>query len=378
MDFRAVVFVPALAGCAITGFVFALFAAHYYLTVLESTGSGAKRVAWPSEPFVDHFWKPFYLAWLMGLWLGPAWLLGRTVAADAGAAWPRFAVPLVVLWVCYPVSQLSSLGGPTIWLPLHPGVLAKLTRRPVVAVGFLGLSALTLALFGVALQWTFFTGGFVWLFLGSPVLVLAWLVYARLLGRVAYSLMFTKSYPGRRKKKRARNDAEGGEAVRRPSAGGAEEPEPEAAFAQPSDLPPVVTPDEGPLTGYDVKFDAPPPVRKKRVVAEVAAPHPEPAAGTRVSSDEDDDTTPYGVNAAEVQPEDRAPPVVIKPSADEMRLLDRSDAPRPVKQVWTGEVFAFLGQPETWVVVVTLSAMCVVFGGMVRVARTFNPVPGGG
>ena len=50
MDLRAVIFVPALVGSVIAGFVFLLFAAHYYLTVLEGTGAGAKEVTWISEP----------------------------------------------------------------------------------------------------------------------------------------------------------------------------------------------------------------------------------------------------------------------------------------------------------------------------------------
>ena len=65
MDLRAVIFVPALVGAIICGFVFLMFASHYYLTVLESTATGAKDVTWLSEPITDNFWKPFYLAWLL-------------------------------------------------------------------------------------------------------------------------------------------------------------------------------------------------------------------------------------------------------------------------------------------------------------------------
>ena len=113
----ALIFVPALVGCVVFGFVFALFAANHYLTVLQSTGSGAKQVVWVSEPMVDNFWKVFYLGWLIGLWLGPAWLLGRAFATSVDQPWMRYAVPLSVFWICYPVSQLSSLSGPQLALP---------------------------------------------------------------------------------------------------------------------------------------------------------------------------------------------------------------------------------------------------------------------
>ena len=40
MNLGALIFVPALVGSVVFGCVFALFAAHYYLTVLEGTGAG--------------------------------------------------------------------------------------------------------------------------------------------------------------------------------------------------------------------------------------------------------------------------------------------------------------------------------------------------
>ena len=152
MDLRAVIFVPALAGSVIFGFLFALFAAHYYLTAMQSTGSGSRDVVWVSEPILDHFWKVFYLAWLIGLWLGPAYLIGQAYTAGSDSAWLRLAVPLAVFWLCYPVSQLSSLGGSTIWLPLHPDVFGRLAQKPGVVLGFFALSAAVLAVFGVAFK----------------------------------------------------------------------------------------------------------------------------------------------------------------------------------------------------------------------------------
>ncbi|MDB5307703.1 MAG: hypothetical protein JWO38_1905 [Gemmataceae bacterium] len=391
MDLRAVIFVPALVGSVIFGFVFALYAAHYYLTVLQSTGSGSKEVVWVNEPIIDHFWKVFYLTWLIGLWLGPAWVLGRVSAAGSDAVWFRYVVPVAVLWVCYPVSQLSSLAGPSIWLPLIPDVFGRLARKPAVVLGFFGLSGATLAGFGLAFHWVFNAPGLVWLFVGSPLLVVTGLLYARLLGRLAFVLMFTKSVLSRkRKRKRARSADAPRDDGRVPGGGTGEEAEDSGhVFTQPSDLPPINTPDEGPLSGYDVTVEDHRPKPRKRVVAEVAGSDPPPRSKAdspphegktsppRRGSEDDEDATPYGVNEPEVQPEERAPVDVVKPSAVEMQLLNRDDAPRPPKQVWTGEIFAFLVQPGTVTVILMLSAMCVGVGGMVRIAREFNPVAAG-
>jgi len=390
MDLRAVIFVPALAGCVIFGFVFALFASHYYLMLLQGTGAGAKRVTWDSEPILDNFWKVFYLAWLIGLWLGPAWLLGRALTGGSSAVWPGYAVPLAVFWLCYPVSQLSSLSGPSIWLPLHPDVFGRLARRPGVVLGYLLLSGVTLAGLGLGFYWTFRADGLHWLAIGSVVFVTFGLLYARLLGRLAFVLVFTRSILSRRKKKRPAADEVGNTGTKREEDDAAANPESDGGaatgFTQPSDLPPIHTPDEGPLSGYDVKFDDAPRKRRKRVVAEVIkeganvhsiadAERSEPAPQVRPHRpDDDEDDTPYGVNEAEVTPEVRAPAAVVKPSAEEMRLLNRDDAPKPPKRVWTADVFAFLAQPETITVVLLLWVLCAVAGGMVRIARQFNPV----
>ena len=56
MDMNAVIFVPALAGSVICGFFFLMFASHYFLTIMESTGVGAKEVTWFSEPILDNAW----------------------------------------------------------------------------------------------------------------------------------------------------------------------------------------------------------------------------------------------------------------------------------------------------------------------------------
>jgi hypothetical protein len=66
----------------------------------------------------------------------------------------------------------------------------------------------------------------------------------------------------------------------------------------------------------------------------------------------------------------------MKPRADELALLDRRDAPRAPKRVWSAELFAFLAQSGTLSAMVILSLIGVLAGAAVRVARMFNPVAG--
>ncbi|HEY2911604.1 MAG TPA: hypothetical protein VGI99_15235, partial [Gemmataceae bacterium] len=259
MDLRAVIFVPALVGCVLFGFVFALFTARYYLNVLQSTGAGAKRVVWITGPILDNFGDVFDLAWLIGVGLIPALFVGRVFAAGSDQTWLRYAVPLAVFWICYPVSQMSSLSGPSIWLPLHPDVFGRLARKPHLVVGFLALSSLAIVALGFGFYWTFVANGMITLVGGSVVFVVALLFYARLLGRVAFVLMFTRSLFARKKKKRdVESISQGAESAERDlisrDAESAERSAPDEGFIQPSELPPIQTPDEGPMHGYNISF----------------------------------------------------------------------------------------------------------------------------
>ena len=378
-DMSAIIFVPALAGSAIFGFVFALFAAHHYLSVVQSAGAGARDVVWVSEPIVDHFWKVFYLLWLIGLWLGPAYFIGRAYTSGSDSTWLRLAVPLAVFWVCYPISQLSSLSAATIWLPLTPDVFGRLAQKPGVTLGFYLCSAAVLAVFGVAFQWTFLTANqYERLFVGAPLLIASGLLYGRLVGRLAFVLAYTKPLLSPKKKRKRDRDEDAADEAERPR------------VRQPSERPPIQTPDEGPITGYDLTDDEEPPKKpRKRVRAEAAEPDPEPVnvrprrpakpSGDRSRrwTDDDEDKTPYGMTAAEVVPEEPKPAAdVAKPSAEEMRLISKDDVPKPPKQAWTPQLMAFLVQPDTLAVVGLLSLMCIMTGLMVRICRQFNPAAG--
>lgn len=382
MDLRALIFLPALVGAAICAYVFFTFAAHYYLTVLESTAAGAKHVTWIGETLTDMFGKPFYLAWLLCLWLGPAYIIGRALAGTMQFPWLTLAVPVLVAWLLYPVSQLSSLSASSVWIPLHPQALARLVQKPGVTLGFFVLTLPVFALGGLAFRWSFLTSG-QWdlLFAGVPLLVIAMFLYARLLGRLAFALMFTKDLLKRKKKKKPK-----------PEKAKIASDEPEVPVAvQPSELPPINTPD-GELAGYNVLIAADAPAPKKRVTAEVVedssdpAPEPTPARKSskshsleraRTWDDDDEDKAPYGVNAPEGKVvEEHVPEAVLKPSAEELALLDRRDAPKPPKRVWTAELFVFFGQPATITAMMILCAVGVGAGVMVRVARQFNPMSG--
>jgi hypothetical protein len=249
MDMGALVLVPAIAGCVVVGFPLALFAANAYLTILQQSGAGAKLVEWPKESIPDHFWKVFYLAWIIGLWLGPAIFIGRWAGRMSGSEFVAFALPIAVFWLVFPVSQMSSLSGPTIWLPLWPDVPVRMVHKRAATLGFYAWSGVLLIVFGAAFHWTFLGSNLVLLLIGAPLLVVCWAMYARLLGRLAFVLMFARPW-SERKRAKPRKPRTG----RYPGEDKAEEVLPPIStptrFQQPSQQTPLQSPSDGPTGSH--------------------------------------------------------------------------------------------------------------------------------
>jgi hypothetical protein len=266
-------------------------------------------------------------------------------------------------------------------------VFARLAQKPVVTAGFYALTLPVYALFGLSLKWAYLTkGDWHLLLVGVPLMALAMLLNARLLGRLAFALLFTKNLFARKKAKKPKAD--------RPRLARAEEYDPPPPVAaQPSELPPIDTPD-GELAGYNVLMADDPPAPKKRVKAVAADDADEPPAPkkprrkpkadkrpqdlARAWDEDDEDRTPYTMGPAEGEPlpPERPAAELAVPKADEMALLDRRDVPKPPKRVWSAEVLAFLPQPGTVSALLVLSVLGVFAGVMVRAARAFDPTAG--
>jgi hypothetical protein len=405
MDLRALIFVPALVGSIIFTFILLLFASSYYLTVLESTATGARDVTWQQgEGITDNFWKPFYLSWLLCLWFGPAYVIGRSLAASADEPSLAIIMPVLVAWLLYPVSQLSSLSSASVWIPLHPQVLARLMQRPGTALGFLALTLPVFALGGLAFDWSFRTEG-EWqlLFLGAPLLALAGLLYARLLGRLAFALVFTRDLLARKKRK---NDPEPKprKRVEEPLDSCPEE-EPHGEALADEKVATVMSPLDGEVAGYNILMADDPPAPRNRVLAEVVeddaadeVTHPlrdstdepeetytldepaSPAPAIRRSqawTDDDEDATPYDLSPSLVEKEPPPRPAIFEPDAKEVALLTRTEEGLAPKRTWSPDLVSFVLQPGTISALLVISTFVVAAGVMVRLARAFNPVSGG-
>jgi hypothetical protein len=353
---NAIVYIPLLALAWALGFLLAILAAHYFLVVIDSSASGYEKIAWPDEGLTDFFWKVFYLAWLAGIWMAPFIIVSRLISHDA--LW-RFAIVAGSFWLFLPIGMLSSLSAHSPWMPFWPGLFSRMSQRPQATVSFYLLSIpISVVLVGAfhAIMMREDTAMAQCLFL-APLAAAAYLIYARTLGRLGLVLTFTKGGENERpkKKKKTKKPAEN-----IPAAGEHTE---QPIYKQPSELPPIDTPFEGPVTGYNVQFD------NRLPPADVA-----PAA-RRPLIDDDEDLTPLTMEAGEPDPvTEKKPPPPPPPSAEEMALWDTTKRVKEPKQPWDSSLVAFLFEEKTLQRWLILAVGLAILGGLCTALRELRPM----
>jgi hypothetical protein len=351
---NAFLFIPLLAATWALGFVLSLFAAHYFLTVLESTAAGNDKIVWPEEPLIDWFWKAFYLAFLGGVWITPMIVAGRLLTPDP---WARLVFTALSFWLFFPIGIISSQSAESIWIPFWPGVFKRLGQRIPAVTGFYLLSVpIAFAFVGSFLLILRTDVSFEWAVLLAPISAAGFLAYARTLGRLGFVLSFTRGANnerikgGRRKKKERSKLAEHTE---------------QPIHAQPSELPPVETPFEGAITGYNVVFDDRPPAEE--------APKP-----TLLTLDDDDDRRPLQLEPDPIDHSNRArermnKPPMPEPDPEEMAAWEKTRSLKEPKQPYDAKLLTFLFEQRSTTAWIILAVGLALVGGMIRMMREFRP-----
>ena len=349
---NALVYIPLLALTWCLGFLLAVFAAHYFLVVLDNAASGSERVIFPDEPLVDWFGKVFYLAWIGGVWMAPLIILGGLMSS---VAWVRLVFTAGSFWLLFPIGLLSSRSANSPWMPFWPGLFARMGQRKPAVIGFYLLSIpISFAFVGcfylIAMSQELSIATVIGL---APVAAAGFLVYARALGRLGLVLTFTKgskNEPKTRKKKAKKKEdlPKIGEHTEQP------------INKQPSEMPPMDTPYEGPISGYDVQYED--------------RPTPEKPAVARKLDDDDEDSTTIAMTAEAPDPAaaKKSPPLA-PPSPSELALWDKSTRIREPKQPWDASLVAFLLEPRAFSAWLLLTAGLAFFGVLIYFMRELRP-----
>jgi hypothetical protein len=349
----AFVFIPLLAATCVLGLALAAVAAHYFLVVFDSSASGSETIVWPQEPMADWLWKLIYLAWLGGAWMAPLVIAGRLLSHEP---WMRFTIVAGSFWLLFPLGILSSQAANSPWVPFWPGLPARLLQRPKATAIFYFLSLpIVVAIVGPAyLIFARTVTSTVLAVAAAPIAAAAYLIYARALGRLGLVLTFTiggDNEPGSKKRKLRQAPAEKAKVG---------EHDEQPVFKQPSELPPIETPFEGPVTGYDVRFDD-------------SLPDPQPRTPSRLPIDDDEDLTPF---AMEKTQESAVPAPALKPPSPEELALwdDRRKRIKEPSQPFDGSLLRFLGESKTAGAWLILAGGLALLALMIQLMRELRPM----
>jgi hypothetical protein len=317
------------------------YASHCLLVVVEDTSAGNDVVQWPDEPYKDWLWKPFYLAWLMAFWAFPVAIAVRVIQPpilQESRSLQVMLFSLPGLWLLFPISLLSSLSARSRWVVFRPAVLASLARFAPTTLGFYAITVVLAGIVGVALyaglEWK--NSLYVLPFVGGA-LAAVFLIYARLLGRMAWLLTTIKKdteetseeeqpLPPRRAGKRKRPPP-----IHDPW-------KPPTGSPDEGETPVVSTPLEGEIEGYGLAGDDKPrdqPVKKKK------RPFEEPDGAYGLAQEAPPPVKKKDEFRLELPRHRRHDSDLPKPSTLEMRLAVRTAPPPPPRMPLVTGVFTF-------------------------------------
>jgi hypothetical protein len=204
------------------------YAAHVFFVVLSGTAQGKNEVEihWPSEPYAQRLCNAAYLLTLLAMCLVPAGLLLLLVELPAEPALRAALVALLLgaaLWLFLPVVLLSVVSSSSHWDVFRWSVVRELASHGTTLLAFYALSAplviggvlvIYLALIGW-LELVDAAGAAAWTWLPEAVTLWSWafllpvtavfaaaalLIYARLLGRLAWLLDLASEEPATKPK----------------------------------------------------------------------------------------------------------------------------------------------------------------------------------
>lgn len=352
-----IIFFMFLVGSVVLGLYAGAYAAHVFLVTVDGTAAGYDEVTWPDEPYHDWVWKLFYLGWLVALYAVPLVFFARyqmrtqpTTAAALSNAVVAFAV---TAWLAFPVTMLSSMGGPSRWMIFHAPALRRATKGGGSMAVFYLLSGPVLALAALSAAAMTYYGPLPYVAVGGAGLAASLMIYGRLFGRLAMALGQVDGAVKVKARPKMRVSPQVAAAARDPMATGGR-----PHFVQPEDLPPTSAPDPEARVGYNVRLDEP-------VEAPRAATRPvEPPEG------------PYDLSDGPADLRRERGPIPdewLNPRPYEMELAGYGKKPARPKHAWAGGIFTFPFHRANQTVFVWLAALLAAWGLFVRLATQFVP-----
>jgi DNA-directed RNA polymerase subunit M/transcription elongation factor TFIIS len=166
------------------------YAAACCMPVLLETAAGADEVrGWPEPNWREWAAELFYFVWLGTVTGLIAWGVAELAAIQTG----HFRLPLEISWlVLYPIILLSAMETNSIWRPFSLPLLRTLVSHGRYWLLFYGLVAVLAAFWLVAFDFGSRMSPFLSMLVIGPLSAACVLIYARLVGRLAWKITQVK------------------------------------------------------------------------------------------------------------------------------------------------------------------------------------------
>ena len=184
-----IIFMMLFVTSIVVGVCVLAYLARCVLVVVQETGLGHDEVTWPNEPIQDWLVPAVLFIELLGIWLAPAALAARLLREVWLPGQGFLRILLLAgpgLWLFFPIGLLSSLSAESRWVPFRASIFFSFFRIAPAAFGFYLLTAILLGVAVAPWYYAMVEHGAVLLPVAAAVGGAVVLIYARLLGRVAY------------------------------------------------------------------------------------------------------------------------------------------------------------------------------------------------
>jgi hypothetical protein len=158
------------------------YIARCLLIIVEATAAGADKPEWPDEGYLDWFTRSLPLLGLSLMVLTPAGI----VAVVAGLPVSLTIGPL--LWLLFPVGMLSSMSATTRWIFFRPLIVTRMMQLAPATIKFYLGSAFVVGLGLGFWYWTVSGERTGMLLVAAPFGAAMVLIYARMLGQLAWRI----------------------------------------------------------------------------------------------------------------------------------------------------------------------------------------------
>ena len=187
---QTLLFLCALALLGIVGSLIYSYAARCFLSIVQDSSAGNEKIEWGNEPFIDWLFRGGYLLYLTLVWLAPVGIILRSIDRDFFLSQSPLAAFIagIVLWLFFPLGALSSMSATSQWVIFRWSVVRRFFGQGAVAGQFYMLSLALLVLGLGPWMLVLATGNILLFFFAGICSMAAFLMYARLLGRMAWIL----------------------------------------------------------------------------------------------------------------------------------------------------------------------------------------------